>query len=227
MLSLKPIVDDADESPREDACMKTSCSTSPATSAPTRYARIADIINKMERGHIEDMLKSLSEKRPKSAEVLKEPALHLRRHRQSHPEGAHHRSSTRCRPISIVLALKGTDRRFPRDSSCPRSPRASAASSSTNWPSASRRRSATCWRRAASITDLALEMAEQGEIELNPERGGRAGLSARPLNGHGRSIRSRRAKQKSRPRRRSATRSRQGKIPSLGRLRSSPRWSAS
>ena len=35
-------------------------------------ARVADIINKMERGHIEDMLKSLSEKRPKSAEVLKE-----------------------------------------------------------------------------------------------------------------------------------------------------------
>src|SRR3569833_382023 len=71
VLSLKPIVDDAmrivEKTLHEDLTLNFARNLGADT-----YARVADIINKMERGHIEDMLKSLSEKRPKSAEVLKE-----------------------------------------------------------------------------------------------------------------------------------------------------------
>ena len=112
------------------------------------YARVADIINKMERGHIEDMLKSLSEKRPKSAEVLKEllftfddvvnltpkaRMLDLRsdRHR-SHRDGAQGRRQTSS-ANSILSSVA----------------RARAGWSSTNWRSASRRTSAKCSMRDA------------------------------------------------------------------------------
>ena len=75
------------------------------------YARVADIINKMERGHIEDMLKSLSEKRPKSAEVLKELLFTFDDVVNLTPK-ARTMIFDQVPTDRIVVALKGTDKHF-------------------------------------------------------------------------------------------------------------------
>ena len=110
MLSLKPMVEDAmsiiEKTMHEDFMINFARNLASDT-----YPRIADIINKMERGHMEESLKNLSESRPKSAEVLKEllftfdDIVNL---------------SSKARMIifdqvpteRIVTALKGTDTNF-------------------------------------------------------------------------------------------------------------------
>ena len=70
MLSLKPMVEEAmsiiEKTMHEDFMINFARNLASDT-----YPRMADIINKMERGHMEEMLKNLSESRPKSAEILK------------------------------------------------------------------------------------------------------------------------------------------------------------
>jgi flagellar motor switch protein FliG len=167
VLSLKPIVDDAmrmiEKTLHEDLTLNFARNLGADT-----YARVADIINKMERGHIEDMLKSLSEKRPKSAEVLKEllftfdDVVNL---------------TTKARTMifdqvptdRIVVALKGTDRNFRElilSSVASRVRRVVEHELAIGEPS--NQRDVMEARRV--ITDLALDLAERGEIELNPEQ---------------------------------------------------------
>ena len=128
-------------------------------------ARIADIINKMERDQMEDVLGSLAESRPKEAEALRgmlfsfEDIIKL---------------DTKARAIlfdkvateRVVLALKGTEGDF-RDivlSSLASRARRMVESELTNSGSTPLRE-VTKARRA--IADLVLEMAQRGEIQLN------------------------------------------------------------
>src|SRR5690606_8907963 len=70
MLTFKPIVDETmriiEETIHEDFMINFSRNAGADT-----HAKMADIINKMERDHMEDVLQSLADSRPKSAEILK------------------------------------------------------------------------------------------------------------------------------------------------------------
>jgi flagellar motor switch protein FliG len=167
VLSLKPIVEDAmrlvEKTLHEDLTLNFARNLGADT-----YARVADIINKMERGHIEDILKSLSEKRPKSAEVLKELLFTFDDVVNLTPM-ARTMIFDQVPPDRIVVALKGTDRNF-RDvilsSVASRVRRVVEHELAIGEPS--NQRDVLESRRV--ITDLALDLAERGEIELNPEQ---------------------------------------------------------
>jgi len=167
VLSLKPIVEDAmrlvEKTLHEDLTLNFARNLGADT-----YARVADIINKMERGHIEDILKSLSEKRPKSAEVLKELLFTFDDVVNLTPM-ARTMIFDQVPPDRIVVALKGTDRNF-RDvilsSVASRVRRVVEHELAIGEPS--NQRDVLEPRRV--ITDLALDLAERGEIELNPEQ---------------------------------------------------------
>ena len=167
VLSLKPIADDAmrvlEKTLHEDLTLNFARNLGADT-----YARVADIINKMERGHIEDMLRSLSEKRPKSAEVLKEllftfdDVIHL-------TPKARTMIFDQVPTDRIVVALKGTDKNFRElilSSVASRVRRVVEHELAIGEPS--NQRDVLEARRV--ITDLALDLAEKGEIELNPEQ---------------------------------------------------------
>jgi flagellar motor switch protein FliG len=166
VLSLKPIVDEAlrivERTLHEDLTLNFARNLGADT-----YARVADIINKMERGHIEDILKSLSEKRPKSAEVLKE-LLFTFDDVVNLTQKARTMIFDQVPTDRIVVALKGTDRSFRElilTSLASRVRRVVEHELVLGEPS--HQRDVLEARRV--ITDLALELAEKGEIELNPE----------------------------------------------------------
>ncbi|MFN3673576.1 MAG: flagellar motor switch protein FliG [Bosea sp. (in: a-proteobacteria)] len=132
------------------------------------HARMADILNKMDSEAMEEALGSLQRIRPESAEMLKgllftfEDIVKL---------------SARARMTifdqvptdRLVLALKGTDATF-RDqilsSLAARARRIVQQDLKSSEPAL--QREVVEARRA--ITDIALEMASRGEIELNPDR---------------------------------------------------------
>ncbi len=132
------------------------------------HARMADILNKMDSHDMEEALGSLQRVRPESAEMLKgllftfEDIVKL---------------SARARMAifdqvptdRLVLALKGTEAGF-RDqilSSLAARARRIVQQDLENGEPALQREVVDA-RRA--ITDVALEMASRGEIELNPDR---------------------------------------------------------
>jgi flagellar motor switch protein FliG len=166
VLSLKPIVDEAvrivEKTLHEDLTLNFARNLGADT-----YARVADIINKMERGHTEDMLKSLAEKRPKSAEVLREllftfdDVIHL-------TPKARTMIFDQVQPDRIVVALKGTDKSFRElilSSVASRVRRVVEHELAIGEPSPQR----DVLEARRVITDLALDLAEKGEIELNPD----------------------------------------------------------
>jgi flagellar motor switch protein FliG len=128
-------------------------------------ARMADIINKMEREQMEDVLQSLAEVRPKAAETLRGLLFTFDDIIKLQP---------RARMVlfdavpteRVVLALKGTEAGF-RDSILStlssRARRMVESELTSGGPAA--HRDVVKARRA--IAELALEMSERGEIELN------------------------------------------------------------
>jgi flagellar motor switch protein FliG len=129
------------------------------------HARIADIINKMERNQMEDVLQSLAESRPKEAEVLKgllftfDDIVNL---------------SPKARSVlfdavpteRVVLALKGTQPEFRElvlASLASRAKRMVEAELQNGDPAPQR----DVLKARRAIADLVLEMAEKGQIELN------------------------------------------------------------
>jgi flagellar motor switch protein FliG len=167
MLSLKPVVEEAmsiiEKTMHEDFMINFARNLASDT-----YPRMADIINKMERSQMEESLKNLSESRPKSAEILKgmlftfDDIVNL---------------SSKARMVifdqiateRIVTALKGADASFRElilSSLASRTRRLVEHELATGIPA--NQREILEARRA--ITDLALEMAGRGEIELNPEQ---------------------------------------------------------
>ncbi|MCB8823481.1 flagellar motor switch protein FliG [Microvirga rosea] len=169
MLTFKPIVDETmrhiEKTIHEDFMINFSRNMGADT-----HAKMADIINKMERDHMEDVLQSLSEVRPKSAEILKSLLFTF-----DDIVGLTPRARTalfdQIPNDRVVLALKGTEDAF-------RNIILSALASRVrrivehelNSKEPASQRDVLEARRA--ITDLALEMAGRGEIELNPENDG-------------------------------------------------------
>jgi flagellar motor switch protein FliG len=145
---------------REDLLGKAS-----RNSADDQNVRMADIINKMEREQMEDVLQGLAETNPKTAETLRGLLFTFDDVIKLQP---------RARQIlfdavpteRVVLALKGSDAEF-RDailSSLASRARRMVEQELSNSEPASQREVLKA-RRA--IADTALAMAEKGEIELN------------------------------------------------------------
>lgn len=166
MLSMKPIVDETmkniEKTLHEDFMTNFSKNAGSDT-----HAKMADIINKMEREHMEDVLNSLAAVRPKSAEILKGLLFTFDDIVKLSPKD---RTTIfdQIPPDRVVLALKGTGDEFRKivlSALSSRVRRMVEHELSSKEPS--QHRDITDARRA--ITDLALEMAGRGEIVINSE----------------------------------------------------------
>lgn len=164
MLAFKPIVDETmriiENTIHEDFMVNLARNAGADT-----HARIADIINKMEREDMENVLSNLANTRPKSAEILKgllftfDDIINL-------PARARTSLFDQVPNDRTVIALKGTDAEFREiilQSLGSRVRRMVEQELMSSEPSS--QRDVAEARRA--ITDLALEMAGRGEIELN------------------------------------------------------------
>ncbi|ABD86656.1 flagellar motor switch protein FliG [Rhodopseudomonas palustris] len=166
MLSLKPVVEEAmaiiEKTMHEDFMINFARNLASDT-----YPRMADIINKMERTQMEESLQSLAESRPKSAEILKgmlftfDDIVNL-------TGKARMLIFDQVPTDRVVTALKGTDAAFRElilSSLASRTRRLVEHELATGVPA--HQREILDARR--TITDLALEMAGRGEIELNAD----------------------------------------------------------
>jgi flagellar motor switch protein FliG len=167
MLSLKPVVEEAmaiiESTMHEDFMINFARNLASDT-----YPRMADIINKMERAQMEESLQNLTESRPKSAEILKgmlftfDDIINL-------ASKARMLIFDQIPTDRVVTALKGADSNFRAlilSSLASRTRRLVEHELANGIPA--NQREILEARRA--ITDLALEMAGRGEIELNPDQ---------------------------------------------------------
>ncbi|MGP9813381.1 flagellar motor switch protein FliG [Rhodopseudomonas sp. NSM] len=166
MLSLKPVVEDAmsiiEKTMHEDFMINFERNLAADT-----YPRMADIINKMERAQMEESLKSLAESRPKSAEILKGMLFTFDDIVNLTPK-ARMLIFDQVPTDRVVTALKGADATF-RElilSSLASRTRRLVDHELANGVPANHREIVEARR---VITDLALEMAGRGEIDLNPD----------------------------------------------------------
>lgn len=164
MLTVKPIVDETmkvvERTIYEEFMMNFSRNMGTDT-----HARMADIINKMERDQMESVLSDLGQTHPKSAEVLKGLLFTFDDIVNLTPK-ARTQLFDQVEPSRIVIALKGTTPDF-RDvilsSMASRTRRMVEQELNSGQPAAQR----DVLEARRGITDLALEMAGRGEIELN------------------------------------------------------------
>jgi flagellar motor switch protein FliG len=166
MLTFKPIVDETmriiERTIHEDFMMNFS-----RNMGADSHARMADIINKMERDHMEDVLQSLTEVRPKSAEILKGLLFTFDDVINLTPK-ARTAIFDQIPNDKIVLALKGTEVGFRNTILQALASRVRRmVEQELNGGEPASQRDVTEARRM--ITDLALEMAGRGEIELNSD----------------------------------------------------------
>jgi flagellar motor switch protein FliG len=164
MLSMSSVTEPAmrvlEATLREDLLLKAS-----RNNADDQNARMADIINKMEREQMEDVLQSLAETRPKTAETLRGLLFTFDDVVKLQP---------RARMLlfdlipteRVVLALKGSDiglRDAILSSLASRARRMVEQELSNSEPASQR----DVLKARRAIADTALSMAERGEIELN------------------------------------------------------------
>ncbi len=167
MLSIKPVVQetmrDVEKVLHEDFLLNFSG----ALEADT-FSRMADILNKMDREQMEQALQNLEDQQPKSAEVLKgllftfDDIVNLN-------SRARMAIFDQIPADQIVLSLKGTDGQLRQSilmTLASRARRIIEHELATGEPAS--QRDVLAARRA--ITDLALEMAGRGEIDLNPKQ---------------------------------------------------------
>jgi flagellar motor switch protein FliG len=166
MLSMKPIVDETMKNIEKTLHEDFMANFSKNAGADT-HAKIADIINKMERDHMEDVLSSLSSVRPKSAEILRGLLFTFDDIVKLTPRD---RTTLfdQVPPDRVVLALKGTDEDFRKvvlSALSSRVRRMIEHELNSKEPSAQR----DIAEARRSVTDLALDMAGRGEIVINSE----------------------------------------------------------
>jgi flagellar motor switch protein FliG len=165
MLTFKPIVEATmkmiEQTIHEDFMINLA-----RNAAADTHSRMADIINKMERQSMEEVLDNLTQSRPKSAEILKsllftfDDIIHLTpRARTTLFDQIPHEK--------VILALKGTSgplRNVVLSALTVRARRLVEHELEGGEPASQR----DVLEARRSITDQALEMAARGEIELSP-----------------------------------------------------------
>ncbi len=164
MLTFKPIVDATmqviERTVHEDFMMNFS-----RNAGADPHARMADIINKMERDDMETVLTSLAATRPKSAEILKGLLFTFDDIIKLTPR-ARTALFDQVPNDKLVLALKGTESEFREiilQSLGARVRRMVEQEMSNSDPAPAR----DVAEARRTVTDLALDMAGRGEIELN------------------------------------------------------------
>jgi flagellar motor switch protein FliG len=164
MLSPRPVMDPMmrllEQTLHEDLLLNVARNTGADT-----HSKIADIINKMERDQIEDVLQSLAEDRPKDAETLRSLLFTFE---DIAKLSAKSRAVVfdRVPADRVVMALKGTDgifRELILSSMGARARRMVENELNTGGPA--QQRDVMKARRA--IADTVLEMAERNEIEIH------------------------------------------------------------
>jgi len=128
-------------------------------------ARMADIINKLDRNHMEEVMQSLAAARPKTADVLRKLMFTFDDIVKLQPK-ARSVLFDKIPTELVVLALKGTDAAF-RDSIlsslATRARRIVDSELASGGPALQR----DVLKARRTIADTALELASGGEIELN------------------------------------------------------------
>jgi flagellar motor switch protein FliG len=164
MLSPRPVMDPMmrllERTLHEDLLLNVARNTGADT-----HSKIADIINKMERDQIEDVLQSLAEDRPKDAETLRS-LLFTFEDIAKLSQKSRALVFDRAPADRVVLALKGTDGAFRElilSSMGARARRMVENELNTGGPA--QQRDVMKARRA--IADAVLEMAERNEIEIH------------------------------------------------------------
>ena len=164
MLSFKPIVDEVRHT-IEKALLEDFLINGSRNSGADTHAKMADIINKMERTQIDEVLTSLGESRPKSVEILKGLLFTFDDIVKLAPRAR----TTLFDAVPndrLVLALKGTDGDFRNvilSALSARVRRMVEHELNGGEPAAAK----DVMEARRSITDLAMEMAGRGEIEIN------------------------------------------------------------
>ncbi|MDR7040062.1 MULTISPECIES: flagellar motor switch protein FliG [Methylobacterium] len=165
MLSFKPIIDEILQSVEKTLHEDFMINGSRNSGADT-HAKMADIINKMDRAQMDDVLSSLAETRPKSVETLKGLLFTFDDIVKLAPRAR----TTLFDAVPndrLVLALKGTDAEFRGVILGALSARVRRmVEHELNGGEPAAQKDVLEARR--SITDLAMEMAGRGEIEINP-----------------------------------------------------------
>jgi flagellar motor switch protein FliG len=164
MLSPRPVMDPMmrllEQTLHEDLLLNVARNTGADT-----HSKIADIINKLERDQIEDVLTSLAEDRPKDAETLR-GLLFTFEDIAKLSQKARTTVFDKVPADRVVMALKGTDPGFREmilSSMAARARRMVEAELNTGGPA--QQRDVLKARRA--IADTVLEMAERNQIEIN------------------------------------------------------------
>lgn len=164
MLTFKPIVDSTmqviERTVHEDFMMNFS-----RNAGADPHARMADIINKMERDDMETVLASLAATRPKSAEILKGLLFTFDDIIKLTPR-ARTALFDQVPNDKLVLALRGTDPDFREiilQSLGARVRRMVEQEMANSEPVPAR----DVAEARRTVTDLALDMAGRGEIEIN------------------------------------------------------------
>ena len=164
MLSFKPVMEPPvrilEGALHEDLLVNVARNTNADS-----HSRMADIINKMERNQMEDVLQSLAESRPQEAEVLKGLLFTFDDIVNLSPK-ARTTLFDQVPTERVVLALKGTEavfRELVLSSLASRAKRMVEAELTSGEPAPQR----DVLKARRAIADLVLEMAEKGQIELN------------------------------------------------------------
>jgi len=164
MLSPRPVMDPMmrllEKTMQEDLLLNVARNTGGDT-----HSKIADIINKMERDQIDDVLNALAEDRPKDAETLRGLMFTF-----EDIAKLSHKARTavfdKAPADRVVMALKGTDPSFREMILSSMGARARRmVESELNGGGPAQQRDVVKARRA--LADMVLEMAERNEIEIH------------------------------------------------------------
>ena len=163
MLSTKAVVDDAlklvEKSLHEDFMVNLALGA-----GGDSHARMADIINKMDREHMEGVLEGLSNTHPKSAEILRSLLFTFDDIVKLAPKSLTSLFDA-IDNSDLVMALKGTETAFRNQVlSCLAARTRRMVEQELASGEASTQRDVNEARR--KITDLALAMGQRGEIDL-------------------------------------------------------------
>jgi flagellar motor switch protein FliG len=166
MLNIAPVTDSAvriiQRQLQEDLVSNIS-----RQSGSGQHARLADIINKMERDKMDDVMQSLAAARPKAAEVLRKLMFTFDDIIKLNPR-ARAVLFDKIPSELVVLALKGTDTSF-RDSIlsslAARARRIVESELANGGPVLQR----DVLKARRTIADAALDLASSGQIELNSQ----------------------------------------------------------
>jgi len=165
MLAMKPIQEKPlkllEEAFKEDVLYNTR------NSGPTIHARLADIINKMDRKHMDEVLRDLEAHRPKEAEIVRSLLFTFEDIAKLN-QAAMLALFDQVPPERTIVALCGAEPRL-RDAILGAIPARAKRMIEQELESGKRPLTKEIAKARRAIADLAMELMEKGVIDLNAE----------------------------------------------------------